>query len=709
VVAARPITEIGDPNAGRDVWVAGNGGGYKYIDPIGKQLSAKNLPEPFFLTFPAMGFYNDAVDDGKLLYISHTGSKGFAKYITFAGEEAQNRVRYEIQQVPADMHHIDTYSMPYEVVLAHLRGDWWDVADTYRTFLRKDVDWYHGPVGHPDSGRSAAARDTLFTTTIHQVGIVRGSRKKGFFQANNQTLDFDIDVRKHLGAEIQRYADVFGGRGTHIVYGATEFAEHPEYSRFDQWYQRPLTYLPGLYNLIDFANESVAYLGGQNVAPYVQGSVAWAEDSQVPAGPSNSFTQMMLASAVRNEVGEPVKAHWGTPTNPATSNFMCPGEGKWHFNLPFEAAMIKEHTTTSDEPGLKHRYAAFITEYLQVDGPVRAERDFSLFGEDPRTVPGHGFNSFYLDYFMGFTECFDPSHGHPIGGGSWFTQAKMDQMKFLKALYRDDPVYLPTEGLNGVFTQVMDQMHYDIYGAPYGADREHVESIPFFRSVFDNINIGELRVEGTPPQAAVGNSAYRQTLRVFQYGQLFSWGSYVLERPWMWNDPEQTQHEDYFRSLAGIFRDGGLLKFHKGTLVRRPAMRTSLDPDFTAFPFGINDAGNAHILATDFNAVTPEDVSIFPMGMYRHPNGSYAIAVTNPWLEGAPSPFVVAERVEGAYEISIDLSKYKGLKDGAFVVVRLGSVPEGEILAEDSDTSGLRLNGTLAPGETHVYTLRPLR
>ncbi len=108
------------------------------------------------------------------------------------------------------------------------------------------------------------------------------------------------------------------------------------------------------------------------------------------------------------------------------------------------------------------------------------------FGE--KYVLGMGFDGLYVDQIASFnaTLCFDESHPHPVGGGTWWAESYCDMMRQLRCLIGNDKI-LTSESCCEVYGNVFDiflVLDPNTQTIPTFAGSLYGESIPLFNMIY---------------------------------------------------------------------------------------------------------------------------------------------------------------------------------------------------------------------------------
>ncbi|MEX1025715.1 MAG: DUF6259 domain-containing protein [Planctomycetota bacterium] len=309
-----------------------------------------------------------------------------------------------------------------------------------------------------------------------------------------------------------------------------------------------------------------------------------------------------------------------------------------------------------------------------------------------------GLDAVFLRNFGMLGSCFDPTHAHPTGHGSWFASAKLAQLERIAAELKREAqpervVPIAIEGLIGRFAEHADLMFLDpfVNTTPLAPTRLH--SVPLFRVAWDGVRLATLGVRDDVAASRTGELAYQQAFRCLQAGLVLSTGRSLGSA----SEPiagEDAAYRRYLRSLATLIGEHGFARFHRGQLGRTP--RLEIDGLFSA--------------RSDFGPLsvhTPSQMQLLPLGFYAdRDSDECAFVITNPWI--GPCPLRDGD-VTVDYVATVELSEHHPELAGRFLVRELtalgGSSPAHIATYGDE----LRFVGRLQPGETHFWTLTPTR
>jgi hypothetical protein len=313
--------------------------------------------------------------------------------------------------------------------------------------------------------------------------------------------------------------------------------------------------------------------------------------------------------------GMPVSVlwHWwhGCPYDVGFPEYLPPREG----TEPFQAALDKAHaagvhaivymnqrlwgmTTKSWQDEGAERYAV-----KGADGKIRPEV-YNVFTKSPcasmcmgtpfwrekyaglaTEAVKLGVDGIYMDQACSSLACFDPSHGHPLGGGIYWMAGFAHLESDIRAR-AGRPVGLAGEGCGELWLPRLDLMlSLQVSMERYAAPRDW-EPIPFFHAVYHGYvvffgNYSSLAMppydplwpsEFAPPnQGQLLDRKFSPQFRMEQ-ARAFVWGQQPCIANFSIAQLEERKPEiDYFVSLAKL-RQANRRFFLDGTFLRPPAL-----------------------------------------------------------------------------------------------------------------------------------------
>ena len=357
------------------------------------------LVEPGLLSMQWWSLYDQADPTGALLFFGTKDRDGYRKEWMFDPlplGPAADRLRLVLRHVPEDNITPDIdYAQPYPFTFRALRGDWYDAAQHYRNWAL-DQSWTaQGPIGeNPDFS-----------------AIVRDSKMLGVTQptfgpddpATPCPIDPDWAQFVHWPAETASQRAAFGvDKITPRIF----FWDFNSFTRdIGDWFPiRPEVIAAGntlraqgddysaYFNSLRYSTRIPSYLQSYVPDSVNGGLYGWVEDF----GIVNDNLQRSFATGVACPVG-PVF-------------------------VPF----------------------------LEVCQATRFAADYSAFVARQLNDQA-GSRGLYLDVLTGTDVrlCYDPSHGHPVGGGSYYTEGIEAVLQRVRDAMRNDP----THPVAGYFTQ----------------------------------------------------------------------------------------------------------------------------------------------------------------------------------------------------------------------------------------------------------------
>lgn len=280
----------------------------------------------------------------------------------------------------------------------------------------------------------------------------------------------------------------------------------------------------------------------------------------------------------------------------------------------------------------------------------------------------YGINAIYLDLLAGATPflCFDKTHGHPLGGGTWW----VDGVKKLISKVRDNgylgstPIGITGEHFSEVY---MDQMDgYLIWMKRQGTE------IPIHAAVYSGYTL----FVGSPHRLEYGDRNF-----IMCQGRDFLWGSQL---GWMgtglYTDSEHKEKAEYMKRL-GQYRVAArkFLTYGEFLDMIEPENRIVTLTEYWPDHFGVPQ-----------NATLPSAMG----ALWKAEDGNMGIFMVN---------FL---NKENKFEYSIDPVKY-GLPDtGTYTLTQL--TPEEDHQADSHPAGSIKRTELLGPREIKVIEVRPV-
>lgn len=253
--------------------------------------------------------------------------------------------------------------------------------------------------------------------------------------------------------------------------------------------------------------------GDMFVMPYINGRL-W--DTRDKGMEDFEFTSVALPGATKKEDGTPYTESYGSKEADGSDvvlGVMCPASEVWKNK-------VKENI-------------------------LRLVR--------PLEEGGYGVKSVYVDQVAAAQPelCFDPTHGHPLGGGNWWVETYRDMFNEIRAEIPKDAM-LTTECNADPFIDMFDgylSWHYQYDG-----------QVPAFSAIYGGRDIIQFgRHFGGGPDSVV---ACRMKLaESFVYGEQLGWIN-----PHIVNEPEKIEYLKKVVTLRYKFRD----LFYEGCMGRPP-------------------------------------------------------------------------------------------------------------------------------------------
>ena len=299
-----------------------------------------------------------------------------------------------------------------------------------------------------------------------------------------------------------------------------------------------------------------------------------------------------------------------------------------------------------------------------------------------RAVCGLGVDGIYMDQACSSLACYDPGHGHPLGGGSyWMDGFRMLQEDIRARTKTSRQVVLAGEGCGEAWLPYLDlmlslQVSMERYAQP-GA----WEPIPFFHAVYHGHGTfygnyssltmppyDDLWPAGTAPKEPMKllDRRFSQQFRLEQ-ARAFAWGQQPTIANFRPSQFEERAEEVAFALRLARLRMRALPWLQQGAMLRPPT---------TGLPDVATDISRLSIYAGQQEALKHYEKACPPAlaSAWRAPDGSVAV--------------VLANITDQPQHLTLSLAAY---------AVKAGETPSLSVLSSDGGQSTCRLdNGSLA-------------
>jgi hypothetical protein len=306
-----------------------------------------------------------------------------------------------------------------------------------------------------------------------------------------------------------------------------------------------------------------------------------------------------------------------------------------------------------------------------------------------------GVDGIYMDQACSSLACFDPAHGHPLGGGSYW----MNGFRLLQADIRERcgtrKVTLAGEGCGETWLPYLDamlslQVSMERYAAP-----GDWEPIPFFHAVYHGYGVfyGNYSSLAMPPYDDLWPAEYapKEPLKTLdrkysgqfrlEQARAFAWGQQPTLANFLERQFEECSSElAYVQSLAKLRYDARKYLLHGTMLSVFDDLTTSDEIDFSRLSIY---AGQQEDRVKEYRKMAPTVLAT----AWRAPDGDVAVVVVN-----------ITNRPQ-AFDLKLDAAQY-GIADGSTISVRTidGVKPLDKVLA-----NGIDLRIELAEAAACVY------
>lgn len=286
--------------------------------------------------------YDSARSTG--IYVAVHDPAASTKEIKLESQPVKQAVECSFQHPPAGMDEPGrAYQLPGEAVWQVLRGDWFDAAQIYREWAKRNAKWW------PALGPDGRADTPLWMRELPAWAQTGGSPAS-------------------VVPEVKKFAEALG-----VPVGLHWYSWHQ--IPFDNDY-------PHYFPTLDGFKEGVAELQRSNVfvMPYINGRL-W--DTRDRGQEDIEFTKLAKPAATKDEKGEPYLESYSSKEKDGSRvqlAAMCPTTELWRKTMHDIVVRL------TGECGVKGVY---------LDQIAAAKPEL----------------------------CFDRTHGHPTGGGDWWTAA----------------------------------------------------------------------------------------------------------------------------------------------------------------------------------------------------------------------------------------------------------------------------------------------
>ncbi|MFH2000680.1 MAG: DUF6259 domain-containing protein [Planctomycetota bacterium] len=505
----------------------------------------------------------------------------------------------------------------YQVRIALLEGDWFEVARWYRGLLEMECSWYQGCVGERverhemPSGLSNVLVNMQMSEAINHFG---------YLCVDEEDVVRGDHMHEYMRDMLQNVMRVFG-KGVYCRWYGFSYPDH-----FDGHYHNQGLLAPGKPSLAAAVRESQKY--DENiVAPYIQGTIGYHYDGDlfttgIPQ--SNTSQNMDLCRRVKENGSAHIIGLPGYPD--ADAMMMCTGSTYW-----------------GDSQGGAYE-GSFVENIVDL-----------VINTLSRSV--------YIDFCYSWICYARDSINHPHhlpGGGSWPYRVRMDQFvkikERIKYRLQDELDYTPAEAdsfvddfsfsqenLNGSYTHHVAMMFNNpISGSPEDApyfNWKNEMAVPFFRCAFPNVKMSNQHVgdlQGKYWNSRLGCNAWYLSTLVFTFGQILSMGNNAPEYKKTCGNHPFGPYYDFMKKICRSLSDrsihlsklsfSNLLEFHNGIVERIP------------FNFHCTHSPSWNWGFKRLKENKPKQISnlyieeaLVP-GMFRHWNNEgLAFIVANPW------------------------------------------------------------------------------
>lgn len=451
---------------------------------------------PGLLSLQCAAFYRDG---GPGLYVACDDTAAFGRRFAFFGQPPAMAGFEMVQLVEGSEDNGGAYRSPYNVILGAFEGDWFTVAERYRTWGLKQPWAENGRLAKGD------VADWLPKTGLW---IWNRGRSPG-------VLDPAAALQERTGLPVSVF--------WHWWHGCAYDAGFPEYLPPREGAE---SFLKALQAAHERGLHTIVYM---NQRLWGMSTRSWTEEGAE-------------RYAVKTPEGKVTPEVYNTFTKSPCAS-MCMGTPFW-----------------------REKYA----------------------GLAERAVRELGVDGIYMDQACSSLACFDPTHGHPLGGGTyWMNGFRLLQADIRERCGSNGKVVLAGEGCGEAWLPYLDLMLSLQVSMERYAQPGEWEPIPFFHAVYHGRtifygNYSSLTMppydDLWPPETApkeplkLLDRKFSQQFRLEQ-ARAFVWGQQPTVANFLPQHLEERAEEiDYVVRLAKL-RYQALKYLLNGTMLRPPSIK----------------------------------------------------------------------------------------------------------------------------------------
>ncbi|MEM7305891.1 MAG: DUF6259 domain-containing protein [Planctomycetota bacterium] len=373
------------PDPARNVTLVGPSKINAFLPPC----DAVTLVEPGLLSMQWWSLYDEAESDGALFFFGTKDEHGFRKEWMFdpiAVAPGLDRVRVILRNVPEDNITPDgDFAQPYPFVMRALRGDWYDAAQHYRDWALDQPFTEHGPIGENED----------------YSAIIRDSKMLGVTQPPISGPD-DGDTPCSLDPswfEFENWpAETISQRQTFDVDSVTPRIFFWDFNSFGRdvgdWFPIQPVFKAAANALVAQGDNYSAYFESLDYSTRVP---SYASSYVPDTANGGNYGNIETFGLVGDDLQREFTTRIICPTAPATVQFLSVCQAT-QFAADYSSYVAETVFTEAGARGL----------YLDV-----------LTGSDVRL-------------------CYDETHGHPVGGGAYYTEGIKDILEQVRETMRHD-------------------------------------------------------------------------------------------------------------------------------------------------------------------------------------------------------------------------------------------------------------------------------
>lgn len=482
--------------------------------PFGQDFRWNGRYPSGWASMPWFALWNDAEKKSEQtgFYIAAHDRRGTTKELALVADPQDGTVRIEMEYPAENGGQPGAKFAESQIFMESYRGDWFDAATMYRDWVRESASWYPRKMMNSE-GRT----DTplwMKELSVWAIGSNPPNEMPDALRKFQQPLGVPVGVHWYNWHKIPFDND------------------YPHYFPTKEGFKKAVTKIQqgndDRQDQADSASENSMKTPSRRVMPYINGRIWDRRDRDVEDW---KFTGEALPGVTKKEDGTPWFETYGSKESdgsPVELGVMCPASKVWNDK---QRELI-----------------------LRLTGPA----------DDLSNDEGNmGVAGVYVDQVAAAAPalCFDPSHGHPLGGGSWWVPS-------YRKMFRQIRSELPAGAM--LTTECNAEPFIDLFDGYLTWHFQYDGQVPAFAAVYGGAIQMFGRHYGDGDDRIIASKM--KLAESFVFGEQLGWIS-----PHVVNEPERFEFLKKVVALRYRFRD----YFYKGEMGRPPKLSGDM-PRITA-------------------------------------------------------------------------------------------------------------------------------